>query len=246
MAEKPRTPKPPRQVQVPTPRRQAGGGPRLRGPGTNVSIGIALVAVVGLAVALIFALGSSGGGDVRAADVAKVRAALEAAGCTFRSAPAGGRGHMTTADQRVRYTTFPPASGTHHPTPAVWDNYRHPVDPRQAVHNLEHGGIVVWYGPKISAADRARLDELYAESPNGILISPLQDPWPKVAYPKHEPLGARVALTVWTAPKNDPEAGTTYVALCPRVDPAAFRAFRDTFRGKGPERIPVGQLRPGS
>ncbi len=245
MADKRRTPQPPRKVQAPVARPRAGAGWRMGAPATNVSIGLALVAVVGLAVALIFVLGSGGGGDVSAATVAKVRSAVQAAGCAFRSAPAAGRGHMTEPDQNVRYTTFPPTSGTHHPTPAVWDNYRHPVDPRQAVHNLEHGGIVVWYGPRISPADRARLDPLYNESPNGVIISPLQDPFPGVSYPKHERLGGGVALTVWTAPKDAPDAGTTYVAVCPKVDAGAFRAFRDGFRGKGPERIPVGQLRPG-
>ncbi len=211
-----------------------------------MSIGLALAAVIGVVVALLLVLDSGGGGDVQAADVSRVRAAMEAAGCSFRSAPSAGRGHMTGEDQRIRYSTFPPTSGTHHPAPAVWNAYTDPVDPRQAVHNLEHGGIVIWYGPALPSAQRARLDAFYEKSPNGLLVSPLQDPFPGVAYPKHEPLGPRVALTVWTAPKSDPDAGTAYVAVCPRVDLEAFRAFRDAFRGKGPERIPVGQLRPGS
>lgn len=218
----------------------------MRPPGANVSIGLALAALVGVVIALVLTLGSNGGGDVSADDVARVRTAMAQAGCSFRSAPAAGRAHMTAASQPVRYATFPPASGTHHPTPAVWDTYAHPVDPRQAVHNLEHGGIVIWYGPGVSAAERSRLDDFYRESPNGLLVSPLQDPFPGVTYPKHAPLRGRIALTAWTAPEGSPNTGTTYVAVCPRVAVAAFRAFRDAFRGKGPERIPVSQLRPGS
>ena len=65
------------------------------------------------------------------------------------------------ADQRVRYPTFPASSGIHNPTTSIWGNYRLPVDPRQAVHNLEHGGIAIWYGPDISIADREALDRFY-------------------------------------------------------------------------------------
>lgn len=244
MAKKSRTPGPPRKVQAPKPRRETGGLGVGR-PSANVSIGLALVMLVGLVVALVLVLGGRGGGDVSAADVSKVRSAMEAAGCTFRSAPAGSRGHMSQEDQRVRYATFPPASGVHHPQPAVWDDYTHPVDPRQAVHNLEHGGVVVWYGPAISPAQRTKIDAFYDESPDGLIVSPLQDPFPGITYPKHEPLGSRIALTAWTAPESDPDKGTVYIAVCPKVDLDAFRAFRDAFRGKGPERIPVSQLRPG-
>ena len=52
-----------------------------------------------------------------------------------------------------------------------------------------------------------------------------------LAYPSHN----KVALTAWT-----------HHALCPRFDEAAFKAFRDAYRGKGPERFPVSSLMPGT
>ncbi len=73
-----------------------------------------------------------------------------------------------------------------------------PVDPRQAVHNLEHGGIAIWYGPDISIADREALDRFYEEDENGIIITPIPDPYPGVTYPKHQKLGSKIAMTVWT------------------------------------------------
>ena len=36
------------------------------------------------------------------------------------------------------------------------------------------------------------------------------------------------------------------VASCPKFDEKAFTAFRDEFRGKGPERFPVSILTPGT
>ena len=248
MAKKVRAPAPPRKVQAPKVRQKqdAGGGGGFAMPSTNVLISVALAALVALVVlaVVMFSSGGSGGGNVTAADVAKVRTAVEAAGGTFVARPADGFGqHMPDPNQRVRYRTFPASNGTHNPTTSIWGNYRNPVDPRQAVHNLEHGGVAIWYGPDISAADRAALDAFYEEDENGLIITPIPDPYPGVTYPKHDKLGSQIALTVWTASEGKP--GTAYIATLPSFDQRAFAAFRDSFRGKGPERFPVSQMLPG-
>ena len=137
---------------------------------------------------------------------------------------------MSSPDQAVTYRTFPASSGIHNPTTSIWGNYRLPVDPRQAVHNLEHGGIAIWYGPDISAADREALDRFYDEDEFGMIVSPIEDPYPRVQYPKHEKLGSKIAMTVWTG-NTETHEGTVYIATCPRFDEAAFTAFRDAFRG---------------
>jgi hypothetical protein len=250
MADKVRTPAPPRKVQAPKVRQKhdTGGGGGFAMPSTNVLIGVGLAAVVALGIVLILVLSgsSSGAANVSTADVASARAAVEAAGGKFVPLPADPEGqHMSDPNQRVRYGTFPASSGTHNPTTSIWGNYRVPVDPRQAVHNLEHGGIVIWYGPDISAADRAALDAFYEDDPNAIIITPIPDPFPGVTYPKHEPLGSQIALTTWTAPEDNAADGTVYIATLPGFDADAFAAFRDGFRGKGPERGPVSQLVPG-
>ena len=153
---------------------------------------------------VLFSGGGSGAGNVTTADVARVRAAVRAAGGTFVARPAdAAQQHMSDPNQRVRYQTFPASSGIHNPTTSIWGNYRLPVDPRQAVHNLEHGGVVIWYGPDISAADRGALDAFYDEDENGLIITPIPDPYPGVTYPKHDQLGSKIALTVWTAPDLD-------------------------------------------
>jgi Protein of unknown function (DUF3105) len=249
MAKKPRTPDPPRKVQAPKVRqRHDTGGGGFAMPGQNVVLGLGLAAVVALAVGLIVVLtGSAGaGGEVTRADVTKVRTAMTAAGCTVTAQPASAsQRHMQTGDQRVVYDTFPASSGVHNPATSIFGNYRLPVDPRQAVHNLEHGAIAIWYGPSISVKNRVALDEFYDDDPNGIIISPIRDPYPRVTYPKHKPLGSGIALTVWTAPADGAGTGTVYIARCPSYDQKAFAAFRDAFRGKGPERFPVSQMVPG-
>ncbi len=255
MAKKVRAPAPPRKVQAPKVRQKQdvgrGGGGGFAMPSTNVLIGVGLAALVALVIVavVVFSGGGSGGGYFTSADVAKVRAAVTAAGGTMQS-PLDDRrdiplNHMSSQDQRVVYKTFPASSGVHNPSTSIWGNYRNPVDPRQAVHNLEHGGVVIWYGPDISTADRAALDRFYDEDENGLIITPIPDPYPGVVYPKHDPLGSKIALTVWTVPEDDVEAGRVHIAVLPRFDQKAFAAFRDTFRGKGLERIPVSQMLPG-
>ncbi len=247
MAEKPRAPDPPRKVQAPKVRHKQTQKDGFTMPGTNVLMGVGLAAIVGLVVALLLVLsGSKGGGDVSEQDVKRVTAVMTAAGCTFTASAADGSGrHMSDPDQKVVYKTFPPSSGTHNPTTAIWGNYRNPSDPRQVIHNLEHGGIAIWYGPDITAKDRGGLDGFYDDSPNGVVITPLEDPHSRVSYPKHESLGGKIALTTWTAKADKPDVGTVYVALCPGFDEQAFVAFRDAFRGKGPERFPVSEMTPG-
>jgi hypothetical protein len=248
LAKKPRTPDPPRKVQAPKVRqKQATPGGGFAMPGTNVLIGVGLVGIVALAIALIVVLSgsASGGGNVTEGDVTNVRTSMDAAGCTFEGKPASAdQQHMAEPDELVRFPTFPASSGIHNPTTSIWGNYRLPVDPRQAVHNLEHGGIAIWYGPDISTADREALDRFYDEDRNGVIISPIRDPYPRVTYPQHERLGSKIAMTVWTASADTGE-GTVYIATCPSFDETAFSAFRDAFRGKGPERYPISQMVPG-
>jgi hypothetical protein len=251
MAKKVRAPAPPRKVQAPKVRQKqdvGGGGGGVAMPGTNVLIGVGLAGIVALVVVLVimFSGGSSAAANVTAADVAKVRAAVTAAGGTLVSRRAdAAQQHMSDPNQHVTYETFPASSGIHNPTTSIWGNYRNPVDPRQAVHNLEHGGVVIWYGPDISAAARGALDAFYEDDENGLIITPIPDPYPGVTYPKHEKLGSKIALTVWTAPEGGSTRGTVYIASLPKFDQQAFAAFRDAFRGKGPERFPVSQMLPG-
>ena len=50
-------------------------------------------------------------------------------------------------------------------------------------------------------------------------------------------LGNKVAITAWTSPSGG--NGEGHAAICPTFNEKAFSAFRDAYRGKGPERFPV-------
>ena len=51
------------------------------------------------------------------------------------------------------YSSTPPTSGCHLDSPADWGPYTSPQNPVQLIHNLEHGGIVIWYQPGAVEAD---------------------------------------------------------------------------------------------
>jgi hypothetical protein len=245
VAKKPRTPPPPRKVQAPKQRhapRQGLGADRSR----MILYGAAGAGLVAIAVVLIVVL--AGGKSSKAGGATNVRAALTAAGCTLSTSKASpNASHISSFNQTVTYSTYPPVSGHHYYIPAIWNNYSQEVDPRQAVHNEEHGGIDIWIGPGVSAADRSKISDFYDESPNAILVTPIENAAKGVKYPKHAPPDSKIFLTAWTTNKPlDYSHATNMIATCRHFNEKAFAAFRDAFRGKGPERFPVSSLRPGT
>jgi len=226
MAKKARTPDPPRRpVQAPKARTGAKGG-RFGAGVTDADrrrllITAAIVAAAILAVGAVAAiLVTRGGGDSAAS---KLPGLFGAAGCKYdpKVLPNEGRNHTRDLNEKITYKTKPPTSGTHYETPAPWDTYFNPLNPIQAVHNLEHGGIVVQYGSRVPKATVDQLKEFVSDDPRGMLMAPLPA------------LGNRVALTAWRR-----------LATCTAYDAAAFRGFRDAFRGKGPERFPLDAMEP--
>ena len=225
MAKKNRTPAPPRTVQSPK-TRSGGSGASLGGNGRWIAIGLVVVlVVVGIGTGGYFAFHKSGKSTKPAASGSSAIAkTMAAAGCTLHTYPSAGRGHITTLNPNppIKYNSFPPTSGKHYYIPAVWGSYDSPVSEYQAVHNLEHGGIVIQYGSGVSKATIAKIGTFYQADPVAILVAP---------FPK---LGNKVAMTAWT-----------HLALCPSFDEKAFTTFRDTFRYQGPEKFPPADLQPG-
>ena len=134
------------------------------------------------------------------------------------------------------WSTSPPSGGAHYPAWGVWGFYTSTVNPRQVVHNEEHGGVIMWWGPKVPASQVAQLQSFYNASPNGMFGTP------------YAGLGDKIALTAWT---GDPSTyykssfGMGHIAVCPSFNGKAFTTFRDAFRGKGPEGIPLSADEPG-
>ena len=226
MPKKSRTPPPPRRPQGPRQRTDPGKGRPGAGADERrnrlILYGVAASGIVGLAVVLgLFAFGGGGGG----ADTGSVKSAMAAAGCTFKTYPEQPRTpHYTSLPPKnpMKYNSFPPTSGRHYYAPLVFGPYDSPVDEYQAVHNLEHGAVIIQWGNKVPQSDVTEIQSFYRGDPNALIIAPL---------PK---LGNKIALTAWTR-----------LATCRRFDKNAFAKFRDAFRYHAPEKFPPDQLNPG-
>jgi hypothetical protein len=227
MAKKSRTPRPPK-VQAPKTRTSPKPGSRERNT-RYMLYSLGGVGAVALAIALIVVTTGGGSGGPSRAEAAT---AMEAGGCTFKTVNGGEAGHVSDLGAKIKYSTNPPSTGRHFESPAVWDFYTDDaVAPIQAVHNLEHGGIVIWWGEKVPASTVEQLRAFYEDSPVSMLGTPLQG------------FGNKIGLSAWVKDKS----GTNgIVATCTRYDENAFTTFRDAFRGKGPEGIPMEANQPGT
>ena len=129
----------------------------------KISLVVVALAVVGILVATVL-YSARNGLPTPAALLRKAAADATAAGCTaIQTTPnyqnASGQDpsidHMHIgSDPSVKtppplssYPTVPPASGPHDPTPAAGGVYTSPPIIYQAIHSLEHAGVIIWYSP---------------------------------------------------------------------------------------------------
>ncbi len=159
-----------------------------------------------------------------------VRADLVAAGCTLQVVDAQPGQHSLSADGRAKWNTDPPTSGPHFGETVIWGAYTEPLQLARVVHNLEHGGISVFYGDEVNESTVAQLRGFYDEHERGTLLAP---------YPK---LGDKISLGAWV---TDGEDAKGYLAKCTQFDGDAFFSFFSGFQFEGPERFPADSLLPG-
>jgi hypothetical protein len=195
---------------------------------------VVAVAVGGVALAIgaaFFFLRSGSGAPNEAA----ARAKLEAAGCTLQSFKGVSRQHISNPAARPKsWNSFPPTSGPHYFTPAVYGFYSQPVELARVLHNLEHGGVYMLYGPKTPPDTVQLLRGVYDRDPRGLVVAPLPE------------MGNKIAFGAWTSPApGSSEIGTGHLAKCTAVNKDAVEAFLSAFRGRGPENGNLDLLQPG-
>jgi hypothetical protein len=235
--KKARTPMPPRTVQAPRRRDTKSSNPLAEVPRWVWFVSVGVIA----GVVLIGVILASGGGSTDA------KAAMLAAGCTYKDVkplppkkdPTNYHADVPSLSTPTKglWSTSPPSAGAHYGLWAVWGFYRTPVNPRQVVHNEEHGAVVIWWGNKVPKSTVDQLESFYNQQPDGVFGTP---------YPA---LGDKIALTAWTGNPADyyrnGNFGMGHIAVCSKFDQKAFDAFRSAYRGKGPEGIPLSADEPG-
>ena len=121
-----------------------------------------------------------------------------------------GNAHVAEGDTSAAYNSVPPTSGPHWEPVAGWDSYDFVVPDQVLLHNLEDGGVVLWYAFGSPEQNQARIAQLepVARGFERVIIAPRGD------------LTAPFAATAWGRRQ-----------LFERVDPDAMRAFIEAFEG---------------
>jgi hypothetical protein len=134
----------------------------------------------------------------------------------------GGVGQHVPVGQSIAYPSYPPTSGQHAAAPTTWGLHTDPVADEVAVHNLEHGGVVVSQN-NISADDLAKLRALLASYPRDQFgeVKIVIRPYDRIA-------SGTFTLAAW----NWIDEGLT------AYDDARVRAFLDAHLNKCCESVP--------
>ena len=153
-----------------------------------VAIGVAVVVVGAIAFALL-----AGGKslDTEAAPVTDYPYPVQ-----FFPPDPGGRTHFAQGETYDDYNSNPPTSGPHTAVvaPGVYDT---PVPKESAVHNMEHGQVVVWYncsgGPTPLTPETCR--KLRDDLASIVVLA--NDSGQKIVMTPYANMEHRVALTAW-------------------------------------------------
>ena len=141
---------------------------------------IAGVLGIGAVAVVVFVLLQMGGGSTIGVAVANA-----------------GQEHIEDGTQPPAgsYTSVPATSGPHWNAPANWGVYPSGagVPEAQAIHNLEHGGIVIWYDPDRASSEAiSELDEYVNRELSGNRYKFILSPW------DGEDFNHAIAVTAWT------------------------------------------------
>ncbi len=175
------------------------------------------ILVLGLVVLLLFFLFGAPSGDPSSIGL--------------RQADAGGQ-HIAAGQQGTGYTSVPATSGPHWSSadsPAPWGVYPSAQPQERMIHNLEHGGIVIWYQPaQLDAAGLAALTEFVTRQVATERFKVILAPWSGAdfAHP--------IAVTGWN-----------WLLYLDTADIDAVRGFLGAHYGQAPEPF-GGPAQPGS
>ncbi|HEX2194746.1 MAG TPA: DUF3105 domain-containing protein [Candidatus Limnocylindria bacterium] len=137
--------------------------------------------------------------------------------------PNEGATHIAEGEPPT-YQSRPATSGPHWNVgggvaPLNWGVYTSPVAEPAAVHNLEHGGIVIWYQPtQATEEDVAALTQYVESQIQSARFKFLLSPW------AGEDFGAPMAVTAWD-----------WKLYLEAADIEQIRAFADDHYGDAPE-----------
>jgi hypothetical protein len=168
-------------------------------------------------------------------------AATKAAGCDavqrIPNYPGSGtidHAHVDPIPALTTYPSIPPVSGPHAPIPpgplpqGIYDS---PPDIARAIHDLEHGAVVVWYSPNAPDSLVKELKDFFNRSEEAlkVVVAPYDYNQPGGQLPS----GKLMALAAWHHLQlcNQPSLPVAFDFVRHyRVDPAHLKQYRGDAR----------------
>ncbi len=108
-----------------------------------------------------------------------------------------GRDHLNPGATYDSYNSSPPTSGPHAPSPAPWGVSSVELPKEVPVHNMEHGGVVIWYNCQAGAQP---LDDTACKQLRDQLAAIVQEvvgQKKEVLMTPYSRMDHRIALTAW-------------------------------------------------
>jgi hypothetical protein len=183
----------------------------------NIALGVVALAVVGIVVASFLFASPKTPTQSPAALLKKAAADSTAAGCgtiqettNYQNAPGadpsidhmhiGSDPTVMTPPPLSNYATAPPASGPHDPNPAAAGVYTTAPDIYQAIHSLEHAGVIVWYAPSAANSQAVKdISAFYRQGANvgqsKVIVAPYN--YPTQGAQGQLPASYQMALVSW-------------------------------------------------
>ena len=121
-----------------------------------------------------------------------------------------GNTHISLDDAHPPYNSNPPTSGWHTPDLAGWGAYGTVVPDERLVHNMEDGGVIVWYRAGTPEENDANIDALQQ----------VVRGYPRHVIAPREDMPSPYALTAWQRLQRFDE-----------IDVEGMRAFLDAYHG---------------
>jgi uncharacterized surface protein with fasciclin (FAS1) repeats len=100
------------------------------------------------------------------------------------------------------YNSTPPTSGPHYPDIVAWQLYEQPFPYEQLVHNLEDGGVIIYYQCADACPDLVEqlrtLVQPYQDVGRHVVVAPNDPTWTLIGDVKpHADMGAPIAVVAW-------------------------------------------------
>ena len=126
-----------------------------------------------------------------------------------------GQEHIAVDAKHAAYNSFPATSGPHVAQPQPWGVFGDEVPDEKLVHNLEHGGVVIQYNPKLYEGSIDPLIALQKKYPNKTVVAP------------NRQLKNAFTLTAWRR-----------LYTLDSLDETKITDFIEKYKNRAPERFP--------